>query len=192
MPRFYDRSRRVNLLLPQAYDAAWTSRGGIFDGSNLPPGDIVANTAAGSTGGVGPNSAGQVMPENPARACLILKNTSASGGPVLWYAFGQIAIPSTQGSFSLEPGEGLVIANPDSCPKEAIYVAWSGAGAELGAWYQNSLPQRRRAVGVTQGWQANVGVQAGYVPQSSIAPGTEINGGTAASGTSGGGFVAAG
>lgn len=199
-PRFYNGSRFLNTLLPQAYDTAWTGRSGIF-GAGIPGGiyasvtggapasssasSTAAPAAAGTTGGIGPNSDGAVMADNPRRACLIIQNTSAAGGPVLWYAFGQIAVPNAQGSFALTPGSGLVIADAESCPKESLYIAWSGAGTQLGAWYQNTLPAPpASASSAPLGFQSNLGVQAGYIPQRTIPAGTIVNGGP-----SSGGFV---
>lgn len=162
------------MLLPQAYDVAWTGLTDAFNGKPS-PGSIVlpgGQPAVGTATGLGPSSAGQVMTANPLRACLILQNNSATGGPVLWFNFGAPAVANAGGSFSLQPGGSLVIAQPKACPKESVYVAWSGAGTQLGAFYQNSLPQSSVPVSSEQGWQGNIGAQAwGYAaPPPAPAP----------------------
>lgn len=165
----------ANMLRPQAYDIAWTDLRQPFNSGYSPgsPGSSspAATAAQGSAGGTGSTSVGAILPANPLRACLILQNNSATGGPVLWFNFGQPAVANAPGSFALQPGGSLVIAEPKACPKESLYVAWSGAGTALGAYYQNSLPQAEKPTSSEQGWQANLGAQAwGYAPPPPAPP----------------------
>ncbi|MGH7144774.1 MAG: hypothetical protein ACREJ2_11700 [Planctomycetota bacterium] len=163
----------ANMLIPQAYDVAWTSLRQPFNVAPS-PGELTtpASTAAqGSAGATAGTSSGAILPANPLRACLILQNNSATGGPVLWFNFGQPAVASSAGSFALQPGGSLVIAEPKACPKESLYVAWSGAGTALGAYYQNSLPEKTAPTSSSQGWKDNLGAIAwGYAPAPAPAP----------------------
>lgn len=164
----------ANMLMPQAYDVAWTDLRQPFNLGYAPGEDFVgsspaaaaaASAAQGVTGAAGATTAGAVLNANPQRACLIVQNNSATGGPVLWFNFGQPAVPNAPGSFALLPGGSLVIAEPKACPKESVYIAWSGAGSAIGAYYQNSIPQAVQSTSSVTGWQANLGAIAwGYAP----------------------------
>lgn len=128
-------------LVPRASDPAWTRLdAGSFSGRNGGIGGASSNVASGGSTVLLAGSTGQALDAQPTRACLILQNNSAVGGPVLWYDFGQPAVENQ--SFSLQPQAGLVIANPDACPKEAVYVTISGSGTFYGKIYENALPQK--------------------------------------------------
>jgi hypothetical protein len=150
------------MLIPQAYESAWTDLLQIFDPESSPG---TSGFAAASSGiaQIAPTNAGLSLPANPARVCLIIQNNSASGGPVLWFNFGQQAVANVGGSFALQPGSSIVIAQPEACPKEAIYTVWAGAGTAIGALYQSTLPSMKTPVSTEQSWQNNLGAQAwGY------------------------------
>jgi hypothetical protein len=162
-------SSSPNMLVPQAYDLAWTDLTQIFD-PEVSPGTAAAMAAAGIAQ-IAPVTAGLALPANPARVCLMIQNNSATGGPVLWFNFGQQAVAGVGGSFALQPGSALVIAQPEACPKEAIYTVWAGSGTALGALYQSTLPSMKTPVSSEQSWQNNLGAQAwGFAPTPSPAP----------------------
>lgn len=154
------------MLVPMPYDPAWTDLRDVWDPA-ISPGDIAANpalaAAAGSAAAVPATPSGAVMAANPRRGCLIIQNNSATGGPVLWFNFGQPAVANAAGSFALQPGSSLVIAEAKAVPKEALFVMWAGTGTAIGAYYQNTLPEAVQTTSTVTGWQENIGAQAwGY------------------------------
>jgi len=152
------------MLVPLAYDVAWTDLIQIFD-PEASPGTSAAAAAAAGIAQVAPTNAGVALAANPARVCLLIQNNSATGGPVLWFNFGQPAVAGIGGNFALAPGAALVIAQPEACPKEAVYIAWAGAGTAIGALYQSSLPSMKQPVSSETSWQSDIGAQAwGYAP----------------------------
>ncbi len=160
----------ANMLMPAPYDTAWTTLHEQFNarpapGSIAPP-PAAANGAVGAlaSGASGAGSSGQALPLNTCRSCLIIQNNSAPGGPVLWFNFGAVAVANQ--CFALQPGGSLVIAEPKSCPKEAIYTAFSGAGTGIAAIYQNSDPELcQQASQPLQTLSEDVGAVAwGYAP----------------------------
>jgi hypothetical protein len=158
------------MLVPQAYESAWTDLLQIFD-PEASPGTSGLATASSGIAQIAPTNAGLALPANAARVCLLIQNNSATGGPVLWFNFGQQAVANVGGSFALQPGSSLVIAQPEACPKEAIYIAWSGAGTAIGALYQSTLPSMKAPVSSETSWQSNLGAQAwGYAPSAPAAP----------------------
>lgn len=168
--RLYSGAHPANMLVPRPYDIGWTDIDAeVWNLAASPgsPGALAGLTGAASGSAVpaAATAAGQVLPDNPSRACLMIQNNSPTGGAVLWFNFGQPAIVGAAGSFSLQPGGSLVIAQPKACPKESLFIAWSASGG-IGVYYQNSIPQPAAAtVPSSQGWQANVGAQAwGYAP----------------------------
>ena len=157
----------MRTLIPnRAADIAWTSlKGPPFN--HVPMEGTQDESLPGNSGSSLPlltAGATQALSANKARACLILQNNSASGGPVLWFAFGQRAVVNQ--SFALQPGGSLVIANFEACPKESLWTLVSGAGTFFGSVYESTKPvppSDPQAIGALQATAWGPPVPAGTI-----------------------------
>ncbi len=161
------------MLIPQAYDVAWTRLEEVFNarpssspgsaGTGPAGSSSPAATAASGSVNSATSASGMVLPANPERACLIIQNNSATGGPTLWFNFGAPAVPNQ--CFALQAGGSLVIAQPEACPKEALYLSSSGSGSLICAYYQNSIPEPASLTAGPLPLSSDVGAVAwGYAP----------------------------
>lgn len=129
----------MQTLLPRSSDPAWTRlKAGILSGTAGGPGGGLAAAASGGSAPILSGAQALQLAVNRRRACLIIQNNSQTGGPTLWCSFGRQAVVGQ--CLAFPPGAGLVIAEPQACPKEAVYTVSSGAGILLAAIYENSLP----------------------------------------------------
>jgi len=117
----------LNFLIPQPYEVAWTAlKDGTFSG-RVPflPTEAFNNPDAliASTIPITAQTSGMILAQNSRRRLLIIQNnstaTSPDTAPVIWFNFGQVAIPGR--CAGLQPGGGGVLFDR-GCPINAVYI----------------------------------------------------------------------